>query len=109
MLQTVVQPDTVYERVQYELEDDAYDTIPDLICAYVGNKKLVTKATQARILTPVNRTKPLSYYESLYKKDTSTQLPDESCSGMGGLRSCTPSGVPANMRYLFFFIIIFDE
>uniref|UniRef100_A0A6A7G3D2 SH2 domain-containing protein 3C-like n=2 Tax=Hirondellea gigas TaxID=1518452 RepID=A0A6A7G3D2_9CRUS len=67
---TVVQPETVYERIQYELEDDSYDTIPDLICAYVGNKKVVTKATGAKILAPVNRSKPLSYYESLYKRET---------------------------------------
>lgn len=69
MFQTMVQPDTVYEHIQYELEDDAYDTIPDLICAYVGNKKLITNATRAKICKPVTRSKPLSYYESLYKQE----------------------------------------
>ncbi|KAF2362424.1 SH2 domain [Trinorchestia longiramus] len=84
---TLVQPDTVYERIQYELEDDSYDTIPDLICAYVGNKKIVTKATGAKILSPVNRTKSLSYYESLYKKETFSSA-DAPLGDLG------PGGVP---------------
>ena len=66
-MQTIVQPCTVYEHIQYELEDDPYDTVPDLVCAYVGNRKLLTKASGARITTPVTRSKPLIYYEALYK------------------------------------------
>lgn len=35
--QLLIQPETVYERVQYQFEDDAYDTVPDLITFYVGS------------------------------------------------------------------------
>lgn len=69
-LQTVVQPNTVYERIQYQLEDDAYDSIPDLVRAYVGGKKPITKSSGARIATPVNRTLPLSFYASKYAVQT---------------------------------------
>ncbi|KAG0720771.1 SH2 domain-containing protein 3C [Chionoecetes opilio] len=68
--QTVVQPNTVYERIQYQLEDDAYDSIPDLVRAYVGGKKPITVSSGARISTPVNRTLPLSFYASKYAVQT---------------------------------------
>ncbi|KAK8738689.1 hypothetical protein OTU49_004010 [Cherax quadricarinatus] len=67
---TVVQPNTVYERIQYQLEDDAYDSIPDLVRAYVGGKKPITVSSGARISTPVNRTAPLSFYASKYAAQT---------------------------------------
>lgn len=67
---TVVQPNTVYERIQYQLEDDAYDTIPDLVRAYVGGKRPITISSGARISTPVNRTAPLSFYASKYALQT---------------------------------------
>ncbi|ROT62705.1 hypothetical protein C7M84_019420 [Penaeus vannamei] len=69
-LQTIVQPNTVYERIQYQLEDDAYDTIPDLVRAYVGNKRPITISSGARITTPINRTQPLSFYASKYAAQT---------------------------------------
>ncbi|XP_069999873.1 breast cancer anti-estrogen resistance protein 3 homolog isoform X3 [Penaeus vannamei] len=67
---TIVQPNTVYERIQYQLEDDAYDTIPDLVRAYVGNKRPITISSGARITTPINRTQPLSFYASKYAAQT---------------------------------------
>lgn len=36
----VLQPDTIYERIQYQFEDDAFDTVPDLITFYVCESKL---------------------------------------------------------------------
>lgn len=36
-----LQPDTVYERVQYQFEDEAFDTIQDLITFYVGKCQIV--------------------------------------------------------------------
>ncbi|RXG70798.1 Breast cancer anti-estrogen resistance protein 3-like protein [Armadillidium vulgare] len=63
---TIIQPNTIYERIQYKLEDEAYDTIPDLVTAYVGSKRPVTILSGAKICTPVNRTAPLSYYLSKY-------------------------------------------
>lgn len=62
----VIQPDTVYERVQYQFEDDAYDTVPDLITYYVGSGKPISTASGARINTPRNRLYPLSFYASKY-------------------------------------------
>ncbi|CAL4082942.1 unnamed protein product, partial [Meganyctiphanes norvegica] len=67
---TIVQPNTVYERIQYQLEDDAYDTIPDLVRSYVGGKRPITVSSGARIQTPVNRTAPLSFYASKYAAET---------------------------------------
>ncbi|KAJ8960759.1 hypothetical protein NQ318_020052 [Aromia moschata] len=62
----VLQPDTVYERVQYQFEEDAFDTVPDLITFYVGSGKPVTVASGARIQFPKNRMYPLSFYASKY-------------------------------------------
>ncbi|XP_071450740.1 breast cancer anti-estrogen resistance protein 3 homolog [Hetaerina americana] len=61
-----IRADTVYERVQYQFEDDAYDTVPDLITFYVGSGKPISKASGARILTPRNRLYPLSFYAAKY-------------------------------------------
>lgn len=66
MFQVVIQPDTVYERVQYQFEDDAYDTVPDLITYYVGSGKPISIASGARIQTPRNRLYPLSFYATKY-------------------------------------------
>ena len=62
----VVQPHTVYESVQYRLEDEPFDSIADLVTCYVGSGKAVTAATGAKITTPINRTQPLSLYSSRY-------------------------------------------
>lgn len=62
----MIQPDTVYERVQYQFEDDAYDTVPDLITFYVGSGKPISSASGARITTPRNRLYPLSFYATKY-------------------------------------------
>lgn len=64
--QVLIQPDTVYERVQYQFEDDAYDTVPDLITYYVGSGKSISAASGARIRFPCNRTYPLSFYAAKY-------------------------------------------
>ncbi|XP_060516696.1 breast cancer anti-estrogen resistance protein 3 homolog isoform X2 [Cylas formicarius] len=61
-----LQPDTVYERVQYQFEDEAFDTVQDLITFYVGSGKPITVVSEARILSPVNRMYPLSFYATKY-------------------------------------------
>lgn len=66
--QVVVQPHTVYECVQYRLEEEPFDSVPDLITSYVGSGKVITAATGAKITTPLNRTQPLSVYSALYGK-----------------------------------------
>lgn len=62
----ILQPDTVYEHVQYQFEDDAFDTVPDLITFYVGSGKAITIASGARIQFPKNRMYPLSFYSTKY-------------------------------------------
>lgn len=61
-LQVIVQPHTVYESIQYRLEDEPFDSVSDLVTFYVGSEKPITALTGAKITTPVNRTQPLSLY-----------------------------------------------
>ncbi|KAJ9579702.1 hypothetical protein L9F63_004628, partial [Diploptera punctata] len=75
----VIQPDTVYERVQYQFEDDAYDTVPDLITFYVGSGKSISSASGARIQTPKNRMYPLSFYATKY--GLQQQIPGSAAGG----------------------------
>ncbi|XP_021208199.1 SH2 domain-containing protein 3C [Bombyx mori] len=58
----VVHPETVYERYQYQFEDEAYDTVADLITSYVGSGKPISAASGARIQYPANRMMPLTNY-----------------------------------------------
>lgn len=62
----VFQPFTVYEKIQYQFEDDCFDTVPDLVTYYVGNKRPISAASGAIVSKPVNRSMPLSYYASRY-------------------------------------------
>ncbi|XP_022235695.1 SH2 domain-containing protein 3C-like [Limulus polyphemus] len=57
---------SVYERVQYQFEDECFDTVPDLVTYYVGSKKAISEASGAVISRPVNRSNPLSYCTSPY-------------------------------------------
>lgn len=56
----VIQPYTVYERIQYTFEGDGFETIPDLVTYYVGHRQIISKASGTIISKPVNRTKPLT-------------------------------------------------
>uniref|UniRef100_A0AAR5Q376 SH2 domain-containing protein n=1 Tax=Dendroctonus ponderosae TaxID=77166 RepID=A0AAR5Q376_DENPD len=104
-----LQPDTVYERVQYQFEDEAFDTVQDLITFYVGSGKPITVASEARIQTPMNRMYPLSFYASRYPTPLpSSRLASPVSTPMGGMQfrhnplhgyrpSCSPTrrdGVP---------------
>ncbi|XP_059486098.1 breast cancer anti-estrogen resistance protein 3 homolog isoform X2 [Neocloeon triangulifer] len=79
----VLQPDTVYERVQYQFEDEAFDTVPDLITFYVGSGKSISQLSGARIHTPRNRLYPLSFYASKFP----AQMPPS-----GLMSPCSPAG-----------------
>ncbi|EAA05895.5 AGAP009560-PA, partial [Anopheles gambiae str. PEST] len=82
----LLQPETVYERVQYQFEDDAYDTVPDLITFYVGSGKSISVASGARIQFPCNRTYPLSFYAG--------KCP-QNAAGMAGIRGPSPLNSPS--------------
>ncbi|XP_049288693.1 SH2 domain-containing protein 3C isoform X1 [Anopheles funestus] len=82
----LLQPETVYERVQYQFEDDAYDTVPDLITFYVGSGKSISVASGARIQFPCNRTYPLSFYAGKCPQNV---------VGMAGIRGPSPLNSPS--------------
>lgn len=83
----------MYERVQYQFEDDAYDTVPDLITYYVGSGKSISIASGARIRFPCNRTYPLSFYTTKY----GFNQPIAGSRGVSPLNS--PSLVNVGFRY----------
>lgn len=83
----------MYERVQYQFEDDAYDTVPDLITYYVGSGKSISAASGARIRYPCNRTYPLSFYATKYGISQSIA----SSRGVSPLNS--PSLINVGFRY----------
>lgn len=93
-LQILIQPETVYERCQFQFEDDAYDTVPDLITYYVGSGKAISMASGARIQTPCNRAYPLSFYASKYGGPR-----QHSFNGASPLNS--PSMTSAGFRWVF--------
>lgn len=62
----ILQPDTLYERIQYCFERESFDTIPDFITYYVGSKCPLSESSGAIISRPINRTMPLTYYSSRY-------------------------------------------
>ncbi|XP_011302789.1 breast cancer anti-estrogen resistance protein 3 isoform X2 [Fopius arisanus] len=61
----VLQPDTVYERAQYQFEDDAFDTVADLITFYVGSGRPISQASGARIISPKPRSIPITCLASV--------------------------------------------
>jgi len=96
--QVVLQPETVYERVQFQFEDEAFDTVPDLITFYVGSGKSISQLSGAKIHTPRNRLYPLSFYASKYQMSGFTS-PCSPVGGGGGLTS--PCAAPASRLNLY--------
>ncbi|XP_076586296.1 SH2 domain containing 3Cb isoform X1 [Chaetodon auriga] len=74
---TVVQCGETYTRVQYCLEDEAFDSVPALVHFYVGSRAALTRWSGAQIHQPVNRTLPLSYLEMAF----CTAAPQPSAAG----------------------------
>lgn len=80
----VLQPNTVYERIQYQLEDDSYDTVPNLVTCYVGSGKPISLASAAKIVRPINRSMPLSFYAVHYGHHCGSE------SDVGSSRNVSP-------------------
>ncbi|XP_052413099.1 SH2 domain-containing protein 3C isoform X1 [Carassius gibelio] len=55
-----------YTHVQYFLEEETFDSLPALVQSCVGNKRPLTKQSGAYIYSPVNRTLPLRYLETMF-------------------------------------------
>lgn len=91
IFQILIQPETVYERTQFQFEDDAYDTVADLITFYVGSGKSISAASGAKIQYPCNRMYPLSFYVSKYGAQIS--------GGRGASPLNSPSLTSAGLRY----------
>ncbi|XP_026178651.1 SH2 domain containing 3Cb isoform X2 [Mastacembelus armatus] len=68
---TVVRSSETYTRVQYSLEDEAFDSLPALVHFYVGSRAALTQWSGAQIYQPVNRTLPLSYLETAFSSAVS--------------------------------------
>uniref|UniRef100_A0A1A9W862 SH2 domain-containing protein n=1 Tax=Glossina brevipalpis TaxID=37001 RepID=A0A1A9W862_9MUSC len=93
----LVQPETVYERMQYQFEEDAFDAIPDLITFYVGSGKPISLASGACIQYPCNRTYPLSFYgHKIMGNQLHTQM-------LAGLRGPSPLNSPLSNNAVFRF------
>ncbi|XP_070133700.1 breast cancer anti-estrogen resistance protein 3 homolog isoform X3 [Drosophila bipectinata] len=101
----VLQPETVYERIQYQFEEDAFDTVPDLITFYVGSGKPISAASGALIQYPCNRTYPLSFYGH---KIVGNQLHTQMLAGLRGLSPLNSpmgngAGLPSSVPGVFSF------
>ncbi|KAM9858654.1 SH2 domain containing 3Cb [Aulostomus maculatus] len=95
---TVVQSSETYTRVQYSMDQEAFDSVPALIHFYIGSKAVLTRWSRAQIHRPVNRTLPLSYLETAFCSSTSppTCLQEQKNSSLTGKeRICprSPSGL----------------
>ncbi|NXA08913.1 BCAR3 protein, partial [Sapayoa aenigma] len=63
---TVLRLSEACSRVQYHLELESFDSVPDLVRYYVGNRAPVSKQSGAIIFQPINRTVPLRCLEEKY-------------------------------------------
>ncbi|XP_022100995.1 SH2 domain-containing protein 3C-like isoform X2 [Acanthaster planci] len=62
----ILQADTPYASIQYQFEQECFDSIPSLIRFYIGNAQPVSQTSGAVIQRPVNRSVPLSFIDSKY-------------------------------------------
>ncbi|XP_072430744.1 breast cancer anti-estrogen resistance protein 3 isoform X3 [Chiloscyllium punctatum] len=62
----VVRLNEGYSRLQYQFEQDSFDSIPALVRCYVGNRKPIFEQVGAIIFQPINRTLPLRCVEEKY-------------------------------------------
>ncbi|XP_053247639.1 breast cancer anti-estrogen resistance protein 3 isoform X1 [Podarcis raffonei] len=90
---TVLRLNEAYCRVQYQFEDESFDSIPGLVRCYVGNRRPISKQSGAIIFQPINRTVPLRCLEE--KHGTSPALQREGSIPEGKVE--TPKRLSLNM------------
>ncbi|XP_006013670.1 breast cancer anti-estrogen resistance protein 3 isoform X2 [Latimeria chalumnae] len=61
-----VRPNEAFSCVQYQFEQESFDSVPALVRYYVGNRKAVSQRSGAIIFQPINRTLPLRCIEEKY-------------------------------------------
>ncbi|XP_062333524.1 SH2 domain-containing protein 3C [Osmerus eperlanus] len=71
-------------KVQYLLERDSFDSIPELIRFYIGNRRPVSQTSPAQIFCPISRTLPLRYLEATFALANSRHGPVHSPSSPRG-------------------------
>ncbi|XP_060763033.1 SH2 domain containing 3Cb [Neoarius graeffei] len=64
-----------YTRMQYVLEGEQFDSIPALVHFYVGGQTPLTQHSGAHAISPVNRTVPLHYLETMFGQSSKEGTP----------------------------------
>lgn len=64
-----------YTRLQYVLEGEQFDCIPALVNFYVGGQTPLTQHSGAHVISPVNRTVPLRYLETMFGRTSQEGTP----------------------------------
>lgn len=64
-----------YTRLQYVLEGEQFDSIPALVHFYVGDQTPLTQHSGAHVISPVNRTVPLHYLETMFGQTSQEGTP----------------------------------
>ncbi|KAM9446224.1 SH2 domain containing 3Cb isoform 1-T2 [Clarias gariepinus] len=64
-----------YTRLQYVLEGEQFDSIPALVHFYVGGQTPLTQHSGAHVISPVNRTVPLCYLETIFGQTSQEKTP----------------------------------
>ena len=71
-------------KVQYLLERDSFDSLPELVRFYIGNRRPVSQTSPAQIFCPISRTLPLRYLEATFALANSRHGPVHSPSSPRG-------------------------
>lgn len=96
----VLQSSETYPRVQYSLEEEAFESLPALVHFYVGSRAALTQWSGAQIQRPVNRTLPLSYLETAF----GTIIGSPSCHSdilCGQQRMCQRRSDHSYIQYMY--------
>ncbi|XP_047674194.1 SH2 domain containing 3Cb isoform X2 [Tachysurus fulvidraco] len=64
-----------YTRMQYVLEGEQFDSIQSLVHFYVGGQMPLTQHSGAYVISPVNRTVPLHYLETMFGQTSQEGTP----------------------------------
>lgn len=62
----ILRSSDLFTQIHYVLEEETFDSIPALVHFYVGNRMPLTKQSGAQACSPVNRTLPLPYLETMF-------------------------------------------
>ncbi|XP_038627785.1 SH2 domain-containing protein 3A [Tachyglossus aculeatus] len=75
IIRVVLRPRQGRPRALFQLEQELFDSLPALICCYVGNRRFLSEASGAMALSPVNRLVPLRCIEELHRDQMGSANP----------------------------------